>query len=258
MMFTLGTDAELFAVDKSGEHHALCGLIGGTKENPMQIKGLAKGFALQEDNVAVEFNIPPADCSSEFVSSVAVALAYTNKLLQKEHGFELSRECAVSFSKKELSHPNALIFGCEPDYDAWKMEENRKPHSKDKLLRTAGGHIHVGYSMDMIKGVQNMDLCLGVPSILLDDSKGSVTRRELYGKAGAMRPKPYGWEYRTLSNFWVFDPKLVKWVFDATMAAVQFQHKFTDKEGAIITNCINTGDKKAAEGLIKHYSLVMP
>lgn len=256
--FTLGTDTELFAVDKSGKHKALCGLVGGTKEHPKPMLESATGFAYQEDNVAVEFNIPPAYDAWVWREYINYAKNHLELKLNQELGLSFSKNCAVSFDKDELSHPNALIFGCEPDYNAWKLVENKKPTAKDKQLRTAGGHIHVGSSMDMIRGVQNMDLFLGIPSVILDDSPESVMRRELYGKHGAMRPKPYGWEYRVLSNFWVFDDKLIDWVWNATNAALEFTHKFTKKEEAIITRCIDTGNKEVAANLVKHYGLIMP
>jgi len=58
-----------------------------------------------------------------------------------------------------------------------------------------------------------MDLYLGVPSVLMD--KGEL-RKQLYGKAGAYRMKPYGVEYRTLSNFWIFSDTTIGWVWDNT------------------------------------------
>lgn len=256
--FTIGTDTELFAVDKTGKHKALCGLIGGTKEKPLPMaEGLPTSFAIQEDNVAVEFNIPPCDNLIQFINYIKIAKNEVNKRLENL-GLSIASECAVSFDKSELVHPTALLFGCEPDYDAWKMIENSKPITSDDTLRTAGGHIHVGNKMDMVRGVQNMDLFLGVPSVILDTGRSSTERRKLYGKAGAMRPKPYGWEYRVLSNFWVFDENLVNWVFKATEAALNYKHKFTKKEAIIIQDCINTGDIKSAEGLVKHYGLIMP
>lgn len=257
--FTLGTDCELFAKDPSGGFKSLCGLVGGTKEAPKPFSdSLDPMFAYQEDNVAVEFNIPPAYSEDSWLENVVFARDFVENNIVKTLGLEIAQNCAVSFDKEQLSHPNALVFGCEPDYDAWKLVENKKPTSTNPNLRTAGGHIHVGSDRGMVKMVQNMDLFLGVPSIILDNTEGSVMRRELYGKAGAMRPKPYGWEYRTLSNFWVFDEKLISWVWKATNAALDFKHKFTKKEGAIITSCINTGDVKAAENLVKHYGLIMP
>lgn len=259
MYFTLGTDTELFASDAAGRHRALCGLVGGTKEEPKPMKDMPVGFAYQEDNVAVEFNIPPCDSSSVWTSYVMAARDWIKNQLTESLGLSISPSCAVSFDKMELTHPNALEFGCEPDYDAWKMIENQKPTCDDPTLRTAGGHIHVGTSeVDMVQGVRNMDLFLGVPSVLLDDKPEAVIRRQLYGKHGAMRPKPYGWEYRVLSNFWVFDDKLIDWVWNATSAALKYKHKFRKKEGTIIQNCIDSGDKETALKLVKHYKLVMP
>lgn len=259
MEFTLGSDVELFGIDSSGKHRALCGLVGGTKEHPKQMEDCIEGFAYQEDNVAVEFNIPPAKIKDQWFKYIIEGREKVKKKLQKELGLQISSDCAVSFTKEELVHPNALVFGCEPDYDAWKLVENKKPICDDKALRTAGGHVHVGCDcVDMIKGVQNMDLYLGVPSVLLDDSEKTVIRRKLYGKAGAMRPKPYGWEYRSLSNFWVFDDNLINWVWDATKYALIFRKGFTQKEAKTIQNCINTGDKNVALKLIKQYNLIMP
>lgn len=259
MYVTLGTDVELFAVDKDGNPKSLCGLIGGTKENPKPFnKVLSKQFAYQEDNVAVEFNIPPADNAEDWRKSISQALNETQKLVSEKTGLFISDKCAFSFDKNELKHPNALVFGCEPDYNAWSLIENKKPTAKDKSLRTAGGHIHVGCEKDMISGVRNMDLRLGVPSVLLDDTPESIIRRELYGKAGAMRPKPYGWEYRTLSNFWIKSKKLIDWVWVVTKEAVYLDTKYTIAEQKQIIKCINTGDKKMAENIIKKYGLFMP
>jgi len=258
--FTIGTDTEFFGKDKQGNHVALCGKIGGTKEAPLQLKDMSEGFCVQEDNVSVEWNVPPTSRKSVFVSYVKVMRERVAKILNTME-LDISTAASVSFDKKELSHPNALVFGCEPDYDAWTKRENRKPHSDDECLRTAGGHIHVGTGeVGMLAGIRMMDLFLGVPSVLLDDSPESVKRRELYGKAGAMRPKPYGFEYRVLSNFWTFEDYLVKWVFDNTQLAMnKAVTGEVDKETAAkIQKCINTGDKELAQELIKEHDIPMP
>jgi hypothetical protein len=99
-----------------------------------------------------------------------------------------------------------------------------------------------------------MDFYLGVPSVLMD--KGEA-RKELYGKAGAMRLKSYGMEYRTLSNFWIFDQRLIGWVYEQTAKAVQAVEVGTSfKElRKTITNCINNNDKQLAQLLVDEYEL---
>lgn len=256
-LITIGSDMELFAKTKKGIHTALCGKIGGSKETPLQLEHLPPGFMIQEDNVALEFNIPVCGSKTAFVEAFRIMRKETKEILMSMNLVQ-STNSSVSFDTSELTHPNALIFGCEPDYDAWKMTENKKPTSSNINLRTAGGHIHVGSKVDMVQGVRNMDLCLGVPSVILDNTPESITRRELYGKAGAMRPKSYGWEYRTLSNFWMFKDSLVKWVYSATENACNMTEEVSQKEAKRIQTCINTGNTKEAELIIKQYSLLMP
>ena len=254
---SIGTDTELFARNNSGMHIALCGKIGGTKEQPLQIADLQHGFAIQEDNVAMEFNIPPCHNAKQFVDSIGIMSVRIKDILANL-GLSLSREVSVSFDKTELTHPTALMFGCEPDYNIWTQMENSKPEAKDANLRTAGGHIHVGTSGNMVEIVQNMDLYLGVPSVLLDKTEGAAQRRELYGKAGAMRPKSYGLEYRVLSNFWVFDPNLVRWVFQQTVTSCDAQMAYTKALSGDIQDCINNGDQELAQKLVDKFNIEMP
>jgi hypothetical protein len=84
----------------------------------------------------------------------------------------------------------------------------------------------------------------------------------MYGNAGAHRPKKYGVEYRTLSNFWIFDPKLIGWVWDQTERALTEAFAETP-DGKLaqhlemfpIRECIDNNDKKLAEKLVKEFNL---
>jgi hypothetical protein len=82
--------------------------------------------------------------------------------------------------------------------------------------------------------------------------KGDL-RKQLYGKAGAFRPKPYGAEYRVLSNFWVFDTKLTGWVYDQLPRILL--HGADPLDGKTIQACINNNDAKLAAKLVDKYNL---
>lgn len=254
---TLGTDTELLARRKDGQHVALCGKIGGSKHKPLQMKDFPQGFALQEDNVAVEFNIPPAVSKTVWSSQIQRALEETKRVLDGL-GLTISEEVSVSFDQSELTHPDAIRFGCDPDFNAWTKMENASPTCSDRTLRTVGGHIHVGAPHNMIEGVKMMDLYLGVPSVLLDSSAASSKRRELYGKAGAMRPKGYGWEYRVLSNYWVFNKTLINWIYDNTSKALNQLVTLPSRESERIIKCINEADKELAKIIVNDWNIPMP
>lgn len=256
--FTLGADPELFLVDAAGAYVAACGLIGGTKKEPRPLE-LGDGFAVQEDNVAVEYNIPPASCGEQFVSNIGRAMSFLSDMVATK-GLAFANTSAVLFPDSQLVHPASREFGCDPDYNAWRGGRvNPKPKATDDHLRTCGGHVHVGYdfetSDDILKFIKYADLYLGVPSVLMDDGD---LRKELYGKPGAFRYKPFGCEYRVLSNFWTLKPEYTRWVWDATdraMAAWQEEQFDIDALGHEIRSTINNNDKIAAENLVKAYNL---
>ena len=96
------------------------------------------------------------------------------------------------------------------------------------------------------------DILLGLPSVLLDPDE---RRKQLYGKAGAMRFKKYGAEYRTLSNFWLFSDDLIEWAYKGGVAAYERLEELAGMEDFIgadkIQHIINSGDKFEAEAACK-------
>lgn len=106
-----------------------------------------------------------------------------------------------------------------------------------------------------------MDLYLGVPSVILDSA--SKDRRLLYGKAGCFRNKPYGVEYRSLSNFWAFERKYINWIFDTVDAVTKdlvlnYNIKFTEEMEKNIVNCINNSDVELAKKICAEFSIELP
>lgn len=254
---TAGCDPEMFLQSTLGELRSSVGLIGGTKIAPQPLP-LGDGYAVQEDNVAVEFNIPPAANSMEFINSINKTLAFLTGIVRDNYGMEFSRLSAASFPDDQLMSAAAQEFGCEPDFNCWTGKKNPKPAAEDKNLRSCGGHVHIGFDrkeIDTMSVMKMMDLHLGVPSVLMD--KGDL-RKQLYGKAGAYRDKSFGGEYRVLSNFWIFEDSLIKWAWDNTERAVNAAGSrlaLSNDDEARIINCINTNDKSLAGQLVEQFQL---
>lgn len=260
-MFKLGADPELFMKDAAEVFYSAVDTVGGTKVFPRPLD-IGDGFAVQEDNVAVEFNIPPAESRQQFITNIQRAMAVLSDEVSKFNCHFVNVSATTEFPDFMLQHPNAQEFGCDPDYNAWTGRRNPRPKAGDNRLRTCGGHVHIGHKFDrhgwdLISFIKYMDLFLGVPAKIMDHGK---QRMELYGKAGAYRFKPYGGEYRVLSNFWVFEDKYTGWVWDATdkaMKAWQEKQIDIDGEGPMILEAINNNNTRMAEALIQRHNLLV-
>lgn len=256
--FKFGCDPEIFLQDAAGSLVASCGLIGGTKQFPLPLP-IGEGFAVQEDNVALEFCTPPAENQEQLVATINKVMSHLSDVVAQK-GLEFVQSSAEYFPYEQLRHPAAQEFGCDPDYNAWRGgRRNPKPKASDDRLRSAGGHIHVGYQFkdDVEKRqlIKLMDLNAGIPSVLMDEGE---LRKSLYGKPGAHRLKPYGVEYRVLSNFWIFNPKLVQWAWKCTERALHhFESGYdgADVHSKEIQQAIATNDKGLAYKLVKEHDL---
>lgn len=223
--FSFGADPELFILNEKGVPVCADGLIPGTKENPYRVPY----GAVQVDGMAAEFNIDPATSFEEFDHNIVQVMKTLKSMLPP--GYSFSKDVTVEFSEEEWEKApdHAKILGCTPDFNAWIGDMNPPPNADENTrLRSAGGHVHTGWTSGMdttnmqhiehgMEFVKELDWLLGAWSLRLDDND---VRRSLYGKAGAMRVKPYGVEYRVLSNFWIFNKPTRRQVWNRLQVAI--------------------------------------
>ena len=246
--FTIGADPEVFVADSlTNTFVSAHDLVPGTKLEPFAVN---KG-AVQVDGMALEFNIDPADSFEEFEDNLN---SVQNTLAGMIGDKKFIQDASVYFDEefvKGVPEFN-LMLGCEPDYNGWTMDVNA-PADAASLMRTAGGHVHVGgfftddpfspeHFATCARLARTMDHTLGVYSVLWDkDDK----RRSMYGKAGSFRPKPYGMEYRTLSNRWIFNTDLIRFVYNATQEALEKMFDPSFSVGEEVREIINSSDRSS-------------
>lgn len=259
---TIGADPEVFLVTRGTQvPHSAEGLFGGTKSKPKPMEGLPEGFFIQEDNVAAEFNIPPAVECDEFIKSITSALKYTAKVAASNK-CKLALVPDLDFPKEQLMTKHAQTLGCDPDFNIWTEEDNPRPNPPE-LMRTAAGHVHIGWlkpEWEQVSLVGRMfDVWLTLPSILVTEPN---RRRELYGKAGACRPKPYGIECRSVDNFWLTRKSWIAHTFNNVIGLVDRLNRdapmcnemLHDFRGMII-HSINNHDKTMAKDLCQRFGV---
>lgn len=216
--YKIGADPELF-LEQNGEIISAEGLIGGTKKDPKLISD--EGHAVQEDNVMVEFNIPPCNNVDEFLFNINYSLNYLKNICTLYGDIKLNYSASAKLNKKYLKTAQAKEFGCEPDFNVYLKEQNPRVIC-DSNSRHCGGHIHIGYDNPnqetTEKIVYAMDMTLGLQSLSMDKD---VERRKLYGKAGSFRFKEYGLEWRSISNFWIANDELIKWAYETAESAIK-------------------------------------
>lgn len=220
--FLIGADPEFF-VKKNGQLISAYGLIPGTKSEPYKVNG----GAVQVDGMALEININPANNFEDFNNNINSVLASLQDMIGPEYEFDFSPVAEFGQGFIDAQPPEAKELGCDPDYNAWTNNENPKPNG-DLGIRTASGHIHVGWTKDqVIEDPDHIEACQMVTKQL--DTivaplcrvwDGDMRRATMYGKIGSYRPKSYGVEYRTPSNVWIRDIRTRKMIFDSVLNAV--------------------------------------
>lgn len=277
MSFTIGADPELF-LRRNGKPYSAHGVIPGTKKEPHKVDN----GAIQVDGMAVEFNIDPTNLNSHdgFKSFnhkvVSVIKQMKEEVKKHDPALTFNIESVQQFDDETMAAApeEAKELGCDPDFNAYTKEQNPRPKG-DVPFRTAAGHIHLGWGSDIpvehpdhvticADFIKIMDVFVGLYMTIIDPES---RRRDLYGKAGAFRPKPYGVEYRTPSNLWLTNKNRRKAIFELTqltVRAAQNQYSLArllnvtkGEEGAkswdneeserMLQEIINTGDFTAAK-----------
>ena len=260
----LGADPEIFVANKAGILVSAYGLIEGTKHAPQKV---ANG-AVQVDGMALEFNIDAASSETEWVRNIDSVMS-TLSAMVPDHVLQAIPVANFGLDYIRAQPEEAKELGCDPDYDAWKVAQNPRPNG-ELPFRSAAGHIHFGiiesndaptqdeeYIGWIASKVRELDFYLALPSLFYDND---TQRRELYGRAGAFRPKSYGFEYRTLSNQWLNTDSLKRWAYRAAQKAMEQIEKgvsLCDTYGDI-QKIINNSNKDAAKAIIEREGILMP
>ena len=257
----IGQDTELF-VKKNDKFVSAYGLIPGSKINPYPVK---KG-AVQIDGMALEFNTKPAKTLKQFRDNINIVLSRLYDMIPKD--YEVVVAPVANFSSQYIKNQpiEATQLGCESDYNAYTGLENTAPNP-NMNMRTAAGHVHLGWTdnkdiHDPIhfescrKIVKQLDFYLGLPSIINEQPN---LRRQMYGRAGAFRPKSYGVEYRVLSNFWITTGYHIETIFmnshkayDSLKKKINLSEKYPDID---IEDIINNNKTDNAWNIMRHIGI---
>lgn len=213
---SIGADPEYF-VKLKGKNISAHDLVKGNKSRPFKLK---KG-AVQADGTAIEFNIEPVNDLSSFHENIDTVLSQIRAMVDEKYQFVFNPVHDYEDEYFKSIPASALELGCEPDYNAYTGRENPPP-DVESTFRTGAGHIHIGYGdfpnvLEEKSFLDNrtiaicLDLMVGVPLALMEPVN---KRAQLYGGAGAFRPKTYGLEYRTPSNSWVESPEKRQFIFN--------------------------------------------
>lgn len=274
--FMIGCDPELFLTKRDGTPLSAHGAVAGTKKAPLPVAG----GAIQVDGMALEFNTDPVLLGgdfSQFNSNINSVLKELKKAVQEADGFKTARfkiAPVQDFGAEIMAATpeEARELGCDPDYCAYTGKPNPRPDG-EVTFRTASGHIHVGWGADIpVEHPEHIEICCDFiksmdahVGLFMTIIESDPRRRELYGKAGAFRPKPYGVEYRTPSNEWLLSVAYRRVIYDLTQRAQAAMMRTEGKiEGMFrltkpvtteefcnnVREIIDTGNKQAAYDLL--------
>lgn len=227
MKFLLGSDPEAFIVnDNTGKVISSRRVTYGTKSEP---EDLGNGYALLNDNILIEGNVPPAASKDEFVRNMTTLWNIMNDRA-KERMAHLSNSDCMEISEVLMQTDEAKEFGCSSFRDAWNDNVEIETPQLSGNVRPAGCHIHIGLedaseSLKMAV-VRAFDMFVTLPSISLTGLNYRTSN--LYGTLGACRIKSYGVEARSLGGSF-FNPEYFEWIYEQVEKAIDFAVEHEDE-----------------------------
>jgi len=218
------------------------------------------------DGVQAEINVLPFHCRQSLGNQFIAAFAALEEYLKSKPGVSVINPTLIKVSKEHMKtlSDRSQQFGCAPSLNI-HGEQPIGVDPTEYLYRGAGGHLHFGHAGVLTtknlfenpeKAVALMDIIVGNTCVLLDRQRGNAERRKVYGRAGEYRLPKHGLEYRTLSNFWLRDYKLMSFVFNLSRQALAYgleaNTEFYNELIAVVNmkdvvKAINTNNKRLAQ-----------
>lgn len=261
---TIGSDPEIFCEDEKGNVIPAFAFLGA-KDAPG--RGLQVPYW---DGFQAEYDTSANSCMQVHGDSLRTGLSFLHqKLMQFNKKAKLSSKTVFDISMDLLknSKKEHVAFGCRESLNAYGMKGREAP-GEEVTFRSAGGHIHFGIGDKLksdkpgiVKMIKALDAVLGVACVSMCAKYDDPRRRQMYGLAGEYRLPPHGFEYRVLSNAWLFHPLIAHLVFDLARSTTTFGYKdfmghweCDEKETIRI---INECDVTAARKVLKKNKKIM-
>jgi len=260
---SMGGDPEFFVANRRGKVLNADAFFPG-KHDPLVATAVTGANKLFFDGIQAELAFGHSTCRDNIIYNIRRCLALARSRIPADHKILLKPATKIDRKVIENADPEARIFGCAPDFNAYtrsvntaEMDASRHP------FRYAGGHMHLGISSNYqkegmaeydlvhrdenhLKIIKFLDLMISIPTLVLDNGLGSKRRRDKYGKAGCFRPTPYGVEYRTPSCWWLRSPMTTSLIFGFAKLAWTLLSSKLDED---FRNAVDP-DEEAVRGII--------
>lgn len=227
----MGCDPELFLSKEVGRVRKRQSILGSELVIPEQGLGLI-GSQVVRDGVQIELHPWFSHCRANLSNQIQICFRTLRDGLVKHPGTKVDFRQVVTLTPGELNKltPRARELGCMPSNNIYGRPHIQKDGTKFRE-RSAAGHIHlsaVGAELRAKPLVALLDMFVGNTMVLVDRDPLAAQRRKTYGRAGEYRTKSASHiEYRTLSNFWLHNYKLMSLAFG--LAKVALLIHLTDK-----------------------------
>lgn len=224
-----GCDPEGFFQDKEGR------IVGSERVIPevgLNANNDPSGYGrIVRDGVQFELNPSGGSCREGMGQRIAESFRTLHRHLAtlKDRPLTISFRGVVEVDETEFAalSERSRILGCQPSFNVYEGSSSLGVEDQSTFrTRSAGGHIHLGNlpyvrkSADKSSLIPVMDVLVGNTCVLLDRNPLNAERRKVYGRAGEYRLPSHGIEYRTLSNFWLQDYKLMSFVMGLSRLAM--------------------------------------
>jgi hypothetical protein len=254
--FTSGADPEMFIENGKGELLPAFKFLG-PKTKPAKYGS----NDVYWDGFQAEFTVQAGGCAAYVIDSIHNGMkGLLAEARKHDKNAKLSAKTVFDIPVEMLreSAPEHVAFGCMPSLNAYDME-GIKEDGANVLYRASGGHVHFGvggWTKDHIKAaIKSLDAILGVAGVSLFAKFDDPRRRQMYGLAGEYRTPKHGFEYRALSNAWLFHPLMANIVYDIARPAAMvgrngLLHYWRATEAETI-KAINECDVELARKILK-------
>jgi hypothetical protein len=254
---TIGGDPEFFIVSQKKSVINADKYLPG-KHNPIVLPHANRDLLskIYFDGIQAEIAVAYDTCRDALVSTMADCIRRVADEIPNTTTLEMAPSILVPKKIIERADPEARIFGCMPDFNAYTLSVNTpEMDASAHKYRYAGGHLHLGisdpktknrYQLAMAKTEEGhiglikwLDLMISIPTFFLDNDESAKIRKLKYGKAGCFRPTPYGVEYRTPSCWWLKSPATMSLIYGfAKLAWEMAIYQIGGKSGPTFKNYI--------------------